>query len=227
MAGRCTLHILLERLQLWLQAELASRDDPADRQAAYERHWELVYQVDEFNVRRYEAGRIGIQDRELSRYFRLEAELWLRNALRRSGKPVGLAQRPLPLPAWVQAPDERAIARAKFAVAQADPRQLARDKLAAAGRECAARWKLFLAGQGVQDVFLSACRRRLESQLALTDEKPVRLSAYKAYWRLMLQVEVVDRLRYEKARMSFQDYLQARHAFLDAEIQLARAQDTP
>jgi hypothetical protein len=232
LAGRGTLDIMLEDGLRWLRAELAVRDDPADRLAAYERHWELVFLIDEVQQDRYEASRIPIQDRQQARYFRLQAELWLLAALK-GGKPVGLSQRVLDIftegnpPAGIRFgevyAEPRRIARAKLAAVHADPRQLARAKLAAATEESDARWKEFLAGRGTLDIFLGSLERRLESELALADNAPDRRTAHERHWRQLLLVDEVNRGRFEAGRIPIQDYAQSQHARLDAQIRLAQA----
>jgi hypothetical protein len=223
LAGFASQTHSLEAARRWLQADLAVRDEVADRLAAHERYWELVYLIDANNLTRYEAGRIPIQDRQHSLYFRLEAELWLLEALKGLGKPLGLSQRPLSLVAEGEPINLRAIARAKYAAVHADPRQLVRAKLAAATEESEGRWQEFLAGRGTQDILLGALERRLESELALTVNPPDRLAAHEKHWRQLQLVEAVDQARYEAARIPIQDYMQARHARLDAQIRIARA----
>src|SRR5262249_44061740 len=152
----------------------------------------------------------------------------------KGGKPVGLPQRVLDIFTAVDPSDGRVqfgdvygeprrIARAKYAAVHADPRQLARAKLAAATEESDARWKEFLAGRGIQDILLAAFERRVEAELALTDNAPDRLAAQERHWRQLLQVEEVSRDRYEAQLIPIQDYMQARHARLDAQIRLAQA----
>src|SRR5262249_34685835 len=126
LAGRCSLDLVLEGSLRWLHAELAVRDDAAHRLAAYEWHWELVYLIDEMELTRYEAGRVPIQDRQQAHYFRLQAELWLHAALK-GGKPVGLPQRVLNTFTAGNPFD----ASLRFAEVYAEPRRIARAKLAA------------------------------------------------------------------------------------------------
>jgi hypothetical protein len=233
LAGRGTLDIMLETGLRWLHAELAVRDDPTYRLAAYERHWELVYLIDETQVARFEAGRIPIQDRQQAHYFRLQAELWLLAALE-GGKPLGLSQRALDVFTVVDPTDGRVryaeinieprqIARAKLAAVHADPRQLTRARLAAATEESDARWKEFLAGRGTLDIFLGSLERRLESELALADDAASRLAAHEKHWRQLLQVEAVNQARFDTGRIPIQDHMQSRYARLDAQIRLAQA----
>jgi hypothetical protein len=237
LAGRCSLATALETSLRWLHADLAVRDDPAHRLAAYERHWELVYLIDEMELDRYEAGRVPIQDRQLAHYFRLQGELWLLAALK-GGKPVGLSQRALDLftganpfdarPSfWGVSTEPRQIARAKRAAVHADPKQLARAKLTAATEESEVRWLEFLAGRGILDILLGSLERRLESELALADNAPDRVAAHSRHWRQLLRVEAVNRARFEAARIPIQDYAQTQYARLDAQIRLAQARNGP
>src|SRR5262249_15764146 len=100
---------------------------------------------------------------------------------------------------------------------------LARAKLAAVAEECEARRKEFLAGRGTQVILLGALERRLESELALTENAPDRLAAHERHWRQLVLVETVGKARYEAGRIPIHDCRQARHARLDAQIRLAQA----
>src|SRR5262249_52986451 len=88
MAGRGSLSSVLEDLRGWLDSERRWLDSEAalgnvKPTAALERHWVLTYLIDTVNKARYEAGRIPIQDYLQSRYARLEAEIWLIEAVRK------------------------------------------------------------------------------------------------------------------------------------------------
>jgi hypothetical protein len=77
MAGRGSLDLLLEWSLNWLESERALSDKQADQIVAYERHWLLTKVIESVNNFRYENGRVPIQDCMQSKYFRLQAEMWL------------------------------------------------------------------------------------------------------------------------------------------------------
>ncbi len=79
-AGRGTLDFLLAATRTWLDAGQSVTDDPAAKQAALERYWTVLWQIERLDEGRYDSGRIPIQDLLQGRYYRLEAELWLAQA---------------------------------------------------------------------------------------------------------------------------------------------------
>lgn len=79
-AGRGTLDFLIRIALLLLESELAVCDNETDRIVALERHWTMMHQIEIINQARFEAGRIPVQDFAETKYFRLEAEIWLHQA---------------------------------------------------------------------------------------------------------------------------------------------------
>jgi hypothetical protein len=77
ICGRGTLEFDIEAARRYVRAEFALAEREASRRDVLERHWRRLYQIDMTVNARYEAGRIPVQDRELARYCRLEAEEWL------------------------------------------------------------------------------------------------------------------------------------------------------
>jgi hypothetical protein len=122
LAGRGTLDLVLGALQRQRQAELALAVRDADRVAAVERYWKLVWTIDVINGARYEAGRIAITDFLQARYARLEATLaLLQTAAPRGGQADGNSTA-LPVedgPAASLLAKE--LARSKFEMLRADP----------------------------------------------------------------------------------------------------------
>ncbi len=86
MAGRGTLDFLIGSALRLLDSERALATSDAEQIAALERHWQRIRLMDRINQYRYEAGRIPIQDYSESRYYRLQAEMWLIEALRKANK---------------------------------------------------------------------------------------------------------------------------------------------
>src|SRR5262249_24106235 len=79
-AGQGTLDIILNGSVRLLDAERQLSKDRADQLAALEHHLERVRAIEKINQERYDAGRISISDLAQSRYFRIQAELWLEQA---------------------------------------------------------------------------------------------------------------------------------------------------
>jgi hypothetical protein len=77
LAGKGTLDFLFDASVRLLESERAATSKEADLEAAFERHWIFTKQAEEMNKLRYDAGRIPIQDYLESKYFRLQAEIWL------------------------------------------------------------------------------------------------------------------------------------------------------
>jgi hypothetical protein len=80
LAGRGTLDILLEVLIHRLESELALATSQSDRLASYEKHWERTMLIEIINKGRYDRKQIPIQDYMQSKYFRLQAQIWLTEA---------------------------------------------------------------------------------------------------------------------------------------------------
>jgi RNA polymerase sigma factor (sigma-70 family) len=80
LAGRGTLDFLFAGSRRLLEAQRDMSDKKEDQVAALEAHWQRMKQIEELNKKRFDAGRIGIQDYAESKYYRLEAEVWLEKA---------------------------------------------------------------------------------------------------------------------------------------------------
>ena len=80
LAGRGTLDFLFSASKQWLESERALATKETDLEPAFERHWELMKQIEDVNKARYEAGRIAVHEYLETKYYRLEAEIWLLEA---------------------------------------------------------------------------------------------------------------------------------------------------
>jgi RNA polymerase sigma factor (sigma-70 family) len=80
LAGRGMLVILLEVSGHLKNAELEMSPKRADQLAALEAHWKRTQKIEETNKRRFDEGRISLQEYEQSRYHRLNAEVQLERA---------------------------------------------------------------------------------------------------------------------------------------------------
>jgi hypothetical protein len=117
----------------------------------------------------------------------------------------------------------REWARAKFAAVRANPKELAKARLAAAQDCCRARVQEFLAGRGTLDLLLEAQQLLLHAELAVSTSDAQRVAAYERYWEATLTVEMMNKARFEAHRISIQDYAQTRYERLDAELQWLQA----
>jgi outer membrane protein TolC len=74
-AGRGTLDILLEAMDMVAQAQAALSNDPKQHLATLEKVLEVAREVDKINEARFNAGRISVADQQQSRYKRLDYEI--------------------------------------------------------------------------------------------------------------------------------------------------------
>jgi RNA polymerase sigma factor (sigma-70 family) len=80
IAGRGTLDILFGASQRLLEAERALSDKKADQVPALEAHWRRMKMLEEVNQARFDAGRVPIGDLSQSKFYRIQAEIWLEKA---------------------------------------------------------------------------------------------------------------------------------------------------
>jgi hypothetical protein len=81
-----TLDLRLEAARQLLEAELAVRDDPAERLAAIERYWGQMSMAEDIVRRQYEVGRVSLAEYTRTRYNRLGAEMRMRAAEEKMNK---------------------------------------------------------------------------------------------------------------------------------------------
>jgi hypothetical protein len=222
VVGRGSLDLTLTASVRLLESERALTNTKAGQVAAFQRHWTRMKYMEDLWHRWYQVGRVVGQDYSQSRYFRLQAEIWLAQAGVKKGKPLGRVRESRG-PLDVDNPlDAKELANAKFA-AQADLKELVQAKLEADRVENEARYGEFLTGRGTLDILLGSSLRRLESELALSGTPADRVAAYERHWARMKQIEIINKGRFDRERISIQDYLQPRYFFLEAEIWLAQA----
>ena len=87
LEGRDKLESVFEAARKVLDAELALSDEPAYQAAAREKFVELGRDFEKVFAERYEAGRAGLDELADARGFRLEAEIALLKAKRKSASP--------------------------------------------------------------------------------------------------------------------------------------------
>jgi hypothetical protein len=221
-AGRGTNSIVLEEVSRW---EEAKRDLLGSASAAtvLERCWSMAWLIEDEDRRRYECGRIAVQDYVDSRYYRLSVEERLAKLQAERGKGRSpIRSRLLRFPDLdVELLETKELARARFEAENTGPATRAEQRHEAARVAYAARLQEFLAGRGSLDLLLDTSVQRLKSALAQAGKNP--LTAWERHWDSCQLVEAVNRRRYREGRIAVQDYMQSRHARLEAEIGLIRA----
>jgi hypothetical protein len=222
-AGRGTLDILLEATLQLLEAELAVHGQEAERVAIYGRHWALAQQIEAINKRRYDAGRIAIQDYAQTTHHRLQAEIRLLQTW--GGKKPGLPPLLASDPASQVLPDllsAKELAKAARELGRCTLTQLRQASIDVARQECQARAQEFLAGRGTLDILLGSSRRLLEAELVVCTQKTERVAALERHWERMMMMEVINKGRHDAGRIATKDYMETRYARLEAEIRLIR-----
>jgi hypothetical protein len=227
LAGRGTLEFVHEAALSLLKAELALDGPPADRIAALERYWEFAKRDEEINRERFEHGRIPIQDFVDSSYQRIVAEIRLKKVQEAYGNVrensrrgfmwwygEGFLEDPLP---------PKALAKARYVTATSDLTQLARERRDAARTVYDARNVEFEHGRGTLNFNLDWSHKLLESDLALCHDRAERVAAFERHWERLIRVELSNADRYRRGYIPIQDYLESKHARLDAQIELANA----
>ena len=79
-AGKGTLDFLIGASKRLVLAELDATDKKPEQISALKTHLERMKKVQDIDQGRYDAGRISIEDLSQSKYYRLEAEIWLERA---------------------------------------------------------------------------------------------------------------------------------------------------
>jgi RNA polymerase sigma factor (sigma-70 family) len=79
-AGRGTLDLLEEASQRLLEAERALSDKKADQVAAFDNHWRRMQVLEQLNQARFDAGRVAVADLSETKFYRIQAEIWLERA---------------------------------------------------------------------------------------------------------------------------------------------------
>lgn len=80
LAGRGTLDIMLGASLRLLEAERELSDKKADQVTALENHWRRMREMEKVDQAQFQAGRLAEADWAQSRFYRIQAELWLEKA---------------------------------------------------------------------------------------------------------------------------------------------------
>ena len=220
--GRGTLDFLIESSVRLAHARLLASDNPDERLASYENLWFACREIERVNLFRYQDGRIPIQDYAVSRYYRRQAEIFLREEQTKQGKSRQLMpDSDLP---WLFNQDEpnylKFFARDKRSLFQASQLELQWARVQAARDSCDGRGREFLAGRGTLTFLRDSCSRLLDAELAVSDTGAARLAALDAHWLRTYQIEQVNLGRHLAGRIPTKDYMDSLYQRLDATLWL-------
>jgi hypothetical protein len=225
LAGRGTLDILLESAVRVLEAGLALGGGEADPVALCELRWEQTRAFDLINTARYEAGKINIQDQMEARWAHLGAGLALLQARAKRAKPgtVALPRRPDLLPDDDSSDGSKELAKAKFEAVHADARDLAWAGLKAARTSYEAQTREYLAGRCTLDTRLKSVARLFEAELVFAASEADQVALCERHWELARESDRINTARYEAGKIPIQDSMDARCAYLEAQLALLQA----
>jgi hypothetical protein len=229
-AQDATLDLQLEAAAFLVEAELSALEKPTpdDRLAPRAAYWLFAREADKIVEAKYKVGRVSTADFAKARHAHLDAEFKIRRAV---GEQKLLAPFPPTAITDVEelfpAPQIQELAKAQFEAGQIDLRDLARRRREAARLQFQERYRKYQGGaqDATLDLLLKAAAVLVEAELdALEKPTPAdRLAPRAAYWLFAREADKIVEAKYKLGRVSLADFMQARHARLDAEIQLRRA----
>jgi hypothetical protein len=234
LAGRGTLPFVIETCQYLLQAALTVSDTEAEGFSDVEGFWITAQENENINHDRYQTGRITLADCVFAQRSRLDATMSLIRAKSKLSPGNAYVPRPalwdywdrfLDKHDWFASQEKHFHKRMASAMAKAlrgDPQELSRARRDASRVVFDARRNEFLTGRGTLDFLIDSALRLLEDELALTDQPEKRAAAMEQCWERLMQIEVVNKQRYETGRIPLQDFEESRFHRLDVEIRLAR-----
>jgi RNA polymerase sigma factor (sigma-70 family) len=80
LAGRGTLTVMLAASLRLLEAEREISVKPADQLVAWENHWKRMQELEKIMQARFDAARVGVPDLSVTRFSRIQAEIWVERA---------------------------------------------------------------------------------------------------------------------------------------------------
>lgn len=119
--------------------------------------------------------------------------------------------------------ETRQLAKAKFEAMQADPAEVAGERLSAAWLEYEARRKEHLAGRGTLDFLLAAGKAVAQAELSVSANPAEHAGSLKWLWEQGWAIEMLNKARYDSGRIPIQDYAQSQLDRLDAQIRYFRS----
>jgi hypothetical protein len=227
-AQDATLDLLLEAAAFLADAELAALEKPTveERRAHLAAYWLYTLFAEQTVERMYRKGRVSIADFMQARHVHLNAEIKLRETGPLSD-PFPITSLPLDLENALDDFEGKEAAKRAFEMGQTDLRNLARRRREAARIQFQERFRKYRAGaqDATLDLLLQSAAFLVEAELSAL-EKPTpddRLASRAADWRFAQEADKIVEAKYKVGRVSLADFMQARHARLEAEIQLRRA----
>jgi hypothetical protein len=223
-----TFDYLLGLSRRWRAAELALCEAPAERAAAYQRHWQDAWRTERIAKLKFDCGRIRLEELNASQYEELTAAMeWARAGVGKD-KTRLLGETYPGLPALEVPFDDEMGTRAKWAKAlfegsQADLGELARQRVAAVRAVYRAQLRLYVNGKADLDEFLDFAVRVTEAELALPSGKVDAAAVRDRAWEIAWMAHEITRRRHQEGREMFARLLASRYALLQAEIALVRA----
>jgi hypothetical protein len=224
----------LEAAQRWLESALEVRKEKASRLAILEKHWVLAKIIEGITRGQFEAGKTDSTRTAPIIFWAVEAEMRLIEESRlQSGKASDLGGKHAVMEGldfWKVFSESDPLKKAKhfskarFEVAGADLRKLARAKLAVAQTGYKEEEKLVLEGKKIVDLStLDALRRWVQSERALCTSQAEHLAALERYWTHAFIIEQITKEQLDHAKTDITRYTPVTYLLLDATDQWNRA----
>jgi hypothetical protein len=163
-------------------AQFDKMETKAQRVKGLQVHFDNMKKKEEIDQMRFDAGRIPINDLLFTRYYRLEAEIWLESA--KAGKSV-----------HASSIDEQVV-RSQEEATPRGPRdfdtkvqKLLQAQIQATQEEIKARTIQFEAGRGTLDSLLDASRRLMVAEFKIAEKKADQMKALTTHLQRMKKIE--------------------------------------
>jgi hypothetical protein len=223
------LDLLLEAAALLARAEREALEKPTpeERLKPLAAHWLYTLAAERIVEANYRAARVSLADVMQARQERLDAEIKLRDAGQQLSEPFPIAAVALDRENSFLDYEVKEAAKHTFEMGRTDLADLARKRRDAAYASFQERMRKFQAGaqDATLDLLLKSAAILAEAELAAL-KKPTpadRLTPLAAHWLSAWWTEQNVEARYKLGRVSTADFMQGRHARLDAEIEIRRA----
>jgi hypothetical protein len=228
-AQDATLDLLLESAALLAKAELGALEKPTPEKQLkpLATHWLYTLAAEQIVERKYRRGRVSRADFMQARQERLDAEIKLHRGEPKLSVPSLIASLSPDGKESLDTFDAKEAAKHAFETERTDLADLARKRRDAARASFQERMRKYQAGaqDATLDLLLKSVASLAEAELAAL-EKPTladRLAPLAAHWLSAWRAEQNVEARYKLGRVSLADFMQARHARLDAEIKFRGA----
>jgi hypothetical protein len=215
--------LVLEDLGKLLTADLALANTPAERRAAWGRHWAGCLEVELLLLHHVEAG---IRNFTIADYWAARTERLLAASL---VAEIGRAGQPAPGSLHSALDDADSLdsraPRDEFEMTRAEPRRLGRAARDACENEYAVRSRRLTAGSDTPNHLLPLGARRLAAARAAGENPEEYLAAVETLWLRSWNIEQLTRERVESGIKAFSsaDVYEARDRRLETSALLAKA----